>query len=29
MLYNYIYIYVWIISIIKEIKTEKYDWETK
>lgn len=29
MVYNYIYIYVWIVSIIKELQNKKYDWGTK
>jgi len=29
MIYNYVYIYVWIVSIVKELQNEKYDWGTK
>ena len=29
MFFNYIYIYVWSVSIFKEMKREKYNWGTK
>lgn len=29
MFYNYIYIYVWYVSLIKEFKKENYNWGTK
>lgn len=29
MIYNYVYIYVWIVSVIKEFQNKKYDWGTK
>ncbi|MEC8220547.1 MAG: hypothetical protein VX028_00630, partial [Nanoarchaeota archaeon] len=29
MVYNYLYIYVWIVSLKKEFFGESYDWGTK